>query len=110
MSFISLASPYTPIDGESIEERVASAARYAAQLMTAGNAVFSPVVHSHYIADHLEGERRLDHEFWMRQDLAVLRHAALMVVLRLPGWERSRGIAREIVVAQSCNIPIQYVS
>ena len=95
--------------GESIQERVDAACRYAARLMDAGHAVFSPIAHSHYVADHLDDEKRLDHEFWMRQDLAILQAAERLVVLRLPGWERSRGIAREIQEATRLSIPVEYM-
>lgn len=109
MSFIYLASPYTPTGDETISGRVDAAAKYAAKLMREGHSVFSPIVHSHYVADHLDEATRLDHEFWMQQDLAILRCAAKMIVLRLPGWERSRGIKREIAAAEAVKIPVEYV-
>lgn len=107
MSFIYLASPYTPTGDETIQSRVDAACRYAAKLMRAGHSVFSPIVHSHYVAAHLE-DVRLDHEFWMQQDLAIMRSAAKVVVLRLPGWDRSRGIARELEAARAVNIPVEF--
>lgn len=109
MSFVYLASPYTPHAGESIEERVAAARQVAARLMAEGCVVFSPVSHSHEIADHLAPALRLDHEFWMRQDLAILRYADRLVVLRLPGWLQSRGVLREIACAKDLGIPIDYL-
>lgn len=108
MSFVYLASPYTPTGTESIADRVDAAAKYAAKLMQQGYSVFSPIVHSHYVADHLDESLRLDHEFWMQQDLAILRSAAKVVVLKLPGWERSRGIARELEAAKAVNIPVEF--
>ena len=45
----------------------------------------------------------------MRQDLAILQAAERLVVLRLPGWERSRGIAREIQEATRLSIPVEYM-
>ena len=76
--------------------------------MREGHAVFSPIAHSHYIADHLHDDLRMDHEFWMRQDLAILRYCQKVIVLRLAGWERSRGIAREMDEARTLGIPIEY--
>jgi hypothetical protein len=108
MSFIYLASPYTPTGTETISDRVDAACKYAAKLMNDGYSVFSPIVHSHYVADHLDEAKRLDHEFWMQQDLAILRSAAKVIVLRLPGWDRSRGIAREIEAAKHVNIPVEF--
>lgn len=104
-----LASPYTPHAGESIEERVTAACQYAAKLMENGYAVFAPIPHSHAIAEHLSDARRFDHDFWMRQDLAVLRHCDRLIVLMLPGWEQSRGVAAEIREAQRLGLPIDYL-
>jgi hypothetical protein len=108
MSFVYLASPYTPTGTETIADRVDAACKYAAKLMNDGYSVFSPIVQSHYVADHLDEAKRLDHEFWMQQDLAILRSAAKVIVLRLPGWDRSRGIAREIEAAKGVNIPVEF--
>ena len=108
MSFVYLASPYTPTGTETIADRVSAASKYAAKLMQQGYSVFSPIVHSHYVADHLDDALRLDHEFWMLQDLAIMRAAAKVIVLRLPGWDRSRGIAREIEAAKKVYIPVEF--
>ena len=104
-----LASPYTPHAGESIEQRVQSASTAAARLMMDGYAVFSPITHSHHIADCLSEDLRLDHEFWMKQDLAILQHCDKVVVLRLAGWEKSKGISREVSHAQHLEIPVEYI-
>jgi hypothetical protein len=104
-----LASPYTPHAGEPIEERVTAAAKAAARLMEQGCVVFAPIPHSHGIAEHLDDATRFDHEFWLRQDLAILAHAELLVVLRLPGWERSKGVAREIAFAKERGIPMMWM-
>ena len=109
MSLVYLASPYTPTRGESIQSRVDAACKAAAKLMAEGNAVFAPVPHSHYIADHLDDGLRLDHEFWMHQDLEVLQHCDRVVVLRLEGWERSKGIAREMTEAAMRGIPVEFI-
>lgn len=110
MSFIYLASPYSTEDKTLLEERVDIACKYAAMLMDQGNTVFAPIPHSHYISKHLDPTRQLDHEFWMRQDLAVMRHCDCVVVLMLPGWADSRGVAREISVAKALGIDVHYVS
>jgi len=103
-----LASPYTPLDGENVEARVTSACQYAAKLMQDGYAVFAPIPHSHYIADHLPDELRFSHEFWMEQDIAVLDHCDVLVVLMLAGWKDSKGVRREIARALELNIPVEY--
>lgn len=109
MSFIYLASPYTPHAGESMQERCNAACKAAAQLMQAGHSVFSPIAHSHYVAQYLPPETSIDHHFWMEQDLAILRHASKVVVLCLPGWGNSKGVACEIMAATAALIPVEYM-
>jgi hypothetical protein len=109
LSFVYLASPYTPTEGESIHDRFTWACRAAAYLMREGVAVFSPIAHSHPVADFLEAEIRFNHDAWMRQDLPILSNASRLVVLTLPGWERSRGVTAEIAHAQVCGIPLEYL-
>ena len=105
-----LASPYSPTsEGDSVEERVTLACRAAAQLMRDGHKVFAPIPHSHAIAEHLDERHRFDHEFWMAQDLEILRHCGLLVVLKLHGWDKSRGVMREIELAHTINIPIMHM-
>lgn len=104
-----LASPYTTDDTNVLEQRVHYASVAAAELMELGHNVFAPVPHSHFISHHLDDDRRLDHEFWMRQDLAILERCGLLVVLCLDGWAHSKGVAREIEFAEDHDIPIIYL-
>jgi hypothetical protein len=77
--------------------------------MLEGNAVFSPIAHSHGVADHMPEHIRLDGDFWMEQDLALLAKCDEMAVLCLEGWEASKGLKREIAFASECGIPIQFL-
>ena len=96
-----LASPYTHDRVEVMEQRYRAACRAAGVLMKQGYVVFSPVAHSHSVAVHgLEPEQQTNFQFWMDQDLPVLRKCDILMVLMLPGWDRSRGVAREIEVAR----------
>ena len=107
---IYLASPYTHTDPAVVEKRVEQACRGAAALMAKGLTVFAPIPHSHAIAAHLPADAQFDHEFWMQQDLAVLRHCQHVVVLCLTQWAESKGVRREIDVATACGIPITYIN
>ncbi len=109
MSFVYLASPYTPHNGESMQMRTNAACKAAAELMQQGHSVFSPIAHSHYIAEYLPEQVRTEHAFWMNIDLAILRHAGKVIVLCLPGWEASKGIACEIAAATASHIPVEYM-
>ncbi len=103
-----LASPYTHASPLVREQRFLSACRVAARLMSQGHAVFSPIAHSHPIAVHGDLDA-VDHEFWMRQDIALLRKCDKVIVLRLPGWTESKGVLRELALAAQLNIPVEYV-
>lgn len=108
-SFLYLASPYTPLNGEDVEERVHEAKLATAALTDIfGCPVFSPILHSHALADVLPPSRRHDHEYWMAQDLPILARAHLLVVLAIPGWSRSRGVSAEIDRARHLGIPVLY--
>lgn len=102
-----LASPYSHKNERRRHERFIAACKAAAKLMSAGWRVFCPIAHSHSIG--LVLGKPTDHEFWMRQDMAVLKHAAYLTVLRLDGWERSIGVAAEIDFAMTNAIPIDFI-
>ena len=102
-----LASPYTHADPAVREARFRAVVKKAAELMLSGECVFSPIAHTHEIG--LLIERPVDHDFWMLQDVAILRHCAKVSVLMLPGWMESKGVAQEIRLARDMNIPVEYV-
>jgi hypothetical protein len=104
-----LAAPYSHEDPDVVERRECSTAAAAAKLMLDGHVVFSPISHSHRLADYLPSEKRFDHEFWMVQDLRILESCGLLVVLCLDGWHVSNGVAREIDHARMLGIPIVYM-
>lgn len=104
---IYLASPYSHKDPAVMEHRYEVACQAAGNLMKRGAAVFAPIAHSHHIGQLL-GEAT-NHEFWLRQDMAVLRHCTEMFVLMIPGWQESRGVREEIDFCTAHKIPISYV-
>lgn len=110
MKFVYLASPYSHTDLAVMEDRFECACKVAAALMGEGYSVFSPIAHSHPLAAHMAEKLRTDFEFWMTQDLPILRFADELWVLMLPGWENSRGIKREMEYAASLGVHIHYLS
>lgn len=107
--FIYLAQPYSTNDPEVMAYRVEQAFKATAKLMGEGWRVFSPIVHTHELGKFVSPETAAKHDFWMEQDIALLRHAAHMVILDLPGWKESKGVAQEITVAELCQIPITFM-
>jgi hypothetical protein len=104
--FIYLASPYSHPDASVREARYQANLKKTAEYLSEGKPVFSPIAHTHHVADFLEERLRMDHEFWMKADLAILRDAAELHVLMLDGWQQSKGVAREIEYADSIGIPV----
>src|SRR3990167_9042060 len=94
-----LCSPYTHHDPAVREERYRAAVKKAAELMMAGEHVFSPIAHTHEIG--LVLDKPVDHEFWMRQDKAILRHCSVVKVLMIEGWSESAGISEEVTFASN---------
>ena len=103
---IYLASPYSHPDAAIREERFHAACVAAAQLMRAGNIVFSPIVHSHPIA--LQG-LPTDWRFWERHDREHLARCDEVVVLMLDGWQESEGVLAEIRIAAELLKPVRYL-
>ncbi len=110
--FVYLASPYSCSDpelGATVRhQRFIAACRAAEYLMKKGIVVFSPIAHSHPIAEAMYGSHQ-DHEFWMAQDLPLLAKADCLTVLKLPGWAESKGVAMEMAFARNHKIPIKYL-
>jgi hypothetical protein len=107
MGYAYLASPYTSVLRSEREKRYVAACKAAAKLMQSGLAIFAPIAHSHPIEQHFAEPEGFD--FWMAQDLPILQGADKLIVLKLPGWKKSRGVAREIQEAQEIGMPIEYI-
>lgn len=107
--FVYVASPYSHESADVRRDRFEAACRYTARLLLDGVSAFSPIAHSHPIADHMPGDRRLDHDLWMSVDLPVLRYASEVHVLTLSGWRESRGVQREIERAALLGVRVLYV-
>lgn len=105
---IYLAIPYTWNPDLSFQ----IANKVAAELMSNSEVVFSPISHSHSIADHLNPELRTDQEFWMHQDLPFVKKCDKMVIVCIDGdhemIRRSKGVQREIKEAEMNQIPITF--
>lgn len=107
MSYVYLASPYTHPDPAVVEWRVHATRRATALLMMRGLVVFSPIAHTHDLVQFIG---RQSHEFWMAQDIPMLRKAERLMVLCIDGWAESRGVMEEIELAQAAGIPVEYVN
>ena len=102
---IYLASPYSHPDANVRHARYEAACQKAAEMMRDGRLVYSPIVHSHPLGElGLPG----DWPFWAEHNRRMLGVCSGLVVLQLSGWERSRGVAEEIRIAETIGLPTQF--
>ncbi|MBE3037567.1 MAG: DUF1937 family protein [Chloroflexi bacterium] len=105
---IYLASPYSHDDPVVCQERYDLVCKAAAMLMHSGARVFSPIAHSHHIAEHIPAATGFN--FWQGFDFEMLATCSLMIILTLDGWASSVGIQAEIAQARLLNIPVMHLS
>lgn len=103
---IYLASPYTHPDHAVMEARFDASCRAAGKLMAKGVVVFSPIAHTHPIAVQCELPRGW--EFWEQFDREFVEASDRLVVLKLDGWDASKGVAAEIKIAEAAGIPVVF--
>mgnify|MGYP002782450901 CR=1 FL=1 len=104
---IYLASPYAHPDPRVRERRFQEACRASAALLRAGVVVFSPIAHSHPIANY---GLPTDWEFWSQVDREYLARCDLLAVLTIPGWRESVGVQAELQIANELGIRIIYLN
>lgn len=104
---IYLSSPYSHHQPSVREDRFHAACQAAAYLMRAGHVVFSPVVHTHPIA---EFGLPIEWAFWERQDRHFLERCDEVVVLTLDGWDESVGVHAEVQIARELGKPVRYLA
>lgn len=107
-SLVYLACPYTH------ESRVVRASRFdmanhaAGWLMRQGLNVFSPISHTHPIAEACG--LPLSFEHWQRYDRAFIECSSEMYVLAIYGWRESVGVTAEIAMAREGGIPVRMLT
>ncbi len=103
-----LASPYSHKDAWVRELRFRAVARIAGRLRAEhGLATFCPISHSHPISKEILGlVDPTDHDFWLSWDEPFERLCDELLVAKLPGWEESRGVNREIVQFDKVGKPV----
>lgn len=103
-----LATPYTKYKF-GLDRAHLDACRAAAGLIKRGVHVFSPVAHSHPIAI-LGDIDPVDHDLWMELDGRILKTCDGLIVLRMAGWDESRGIAVEMAAFKRAGKPTKHYS
>lgn len=106
-TLVYLATPYSDPDPKVRLRRFETVNKVAARLMRDGVHIFSPISHTHPIAE--AGGLPLDWEFWQGYDRAILAACVRMSVLMQPGWKESVGVQAEIKSAKELGIAVEYL-
>lgn len=104
---IYLATPYSHESHEIRELRFVRACIVAGQLMKQGLTVFSPIAHTHPIAVRCELPTGWD--FWERYDREHIAACSEVLVVKMEGWDRSKGVAAEIEIANALGKRVAYM-
>jgi hypothetical protein len=102
-----IAAPYSHRSAKVREMRFREANRISAGLIDAGILIFSPISHTHPIA--LAGKLPLGWNFWERYNRAYLVVCRAMVVLRMNGWQESKGVAAEMKIMDELARPVYHL-
>lgn len=98
-----LSVPYRDPDPTVQRWRADVAANFTAELIELGFDVFSPISHGTAIATSRPDVQ--DRE-WLRHGIAVLSNCSYLILLALPGAERSEGVEHELAFAERAGIPV----
>jgi hypothetical protein len=106
---IYVASPYsTPLAEPQAtavrNQRYRLAVKFVGFLVQQGLPAFSPIAYFHPYAEGLK--LATDAAYWHEINMSFLRRAEVVFVLRLPGWDQSKGVQMETKLAKAACIPI----
>lgn len=104
---IYIASPYSNPDKVIRENNFKLVSILASDLCSKGYVAFSPITYGHVLVDYKE--MPTDWDFWENFCLSFLKVSSELWVFEMEGWDRSKGVSREIKYAIENNIKIKYI-
>jgi hypothetical protein len=104
---IYLASPYSHPDDEVREDNYIVVSNIAAEMVSNGDVVFSPISYGHNLLEFKDMPSNW--EFWFNFCVTFLLKCDKLVVCKMPGWENSIGVTEEIEIARNCGIEVEYI-
>lgn len=102
-----LATPYTKFPGGR-ERAYEEACKVAAALVLAGWKVFCPIAHAHPL-DTVGKLGDQTHDFWTDLDRPFMDAAEGLLVVKMDGWDTSRGVLEEIDIFTKAGKPTIYM-
>lgn len=107
---IYLASPYNSPHAAIRLARYEAVLRVAANMMAKGEQVFCPIAYGHqFTVAGVFPTPEARWEYFKLFDYEMLFLCEKLVVLKLPGWDESVGVAEEIKWAEQEAMPIEYM-
>jgi hypothetical protein len=107
MTYKYLASPYTDKSPDIMEIRFQEAERCLSWLLKMKIWAYAPIVHCHALAKRYELPK--DHVFWRDYDRAMILGSSGLLVLKLGGWDKSKGVQEEIEFARDNHLFVRYI-
>ena len=104
---IYLASPYSHPNKHIELQRFKRAEAFVADAIRQHLIIYSPIVYCHQMA--LAYDLPGDAAFWDGFNMNMLRRSDAMWVLQLEGWAESKGVRRELSVAQTLHMTIRHI-
>lgn len=105
---IYVGTPYTLYEGGHELAHI-HAASATAMAVRRGLCVYSPITHGHPLSVH--GGLPLDnHEFWDKINRPFMDLCSGLLVIKMPGWQYSKGLGHEIDVFHDAGKPIGYMA
>ena len=104
---IYIASPYSHSDSDVIEENFKKVSKLAAKLCSEGQVAISPITYGHTLVGFKP--MPIDWPFWENFCLSILNTCDEMIIYKMEGWDRSRGVAEEVEFARRKGIQITYM-
>lgn len=103
---IYIASPYSSPILEAQTRRFERARAFVAHCFMNDMAAFSPIVYAHEMAGDFGF--KTDAQSWLRFNSDILRRCDALFVLRLPGWDKSKGVQLEVNQAKVLLMPVAH--
>lgn len=104
---IYLASPYSNPDDIIRILNYQNISKVAAQLISEGHVVFSPISYGHHLLKFKD--MPTDWGFWNNFCVTFLLKCDKLIVCKMRGWDKSIGVQAEIDIANKNNIPVEFI-
>lgn len=107
MTYVYVAAPYTHLSKRIMSLRETMITATVGYLIDNGMHAYSPITESAQYQKNAGLDGTWD--FWGTRDTDILRRMDELLVLMLPGWEDSVGVAAEVEIAKRLGMKISYM-